>query len=44
MMAGLGQTIFDILMGFISFGSVFVLFAGIIGTTIWILLKLAAEE
>ena len=34
------KLIFEVLMGFIAFGSLAVLFASIIGLTIWILSKI----
>jgi hypothetical protein len=36
----MGHLIFDILMGFISFGSVAILFASLVGIAAWILSQL----
>jgi hypothetical protein len=36
----MGDVIFDILMGFLSFGTVAVLFASLVGIVIWILTRL----
>ena len=40
----MGHLIFDIGMGFISFGSVAILFASLIGLAVWIVMKLASPN
>jgi hypothetical protein len=39
-----GHLIYDVGMGFISFGSVVVLFASVIGLAVWILVEIARRD
>jgi hypothetical protein len=39
-MGAIGDLIFNILMGFLSFGSMAILFASLVGLAIWILKQL----
>ncbi len=36
--------IFDVVMGFLAFGSVLVMFARLIGSVIWILMKIVGRD